>query len=95
MRIGVRLLASVLILTMYLPVATAQATSGDTLAITGLSGPETVGVVDASVTVTAMLSGGGVDTTYTGTIHIDSSDPAASLPADLIFLGSEGGQPDL
>jgi hypothetical protein len=35
MRLGARLLLSVLLLTMYLPVAVAQATRGDTLVISG------------------------------------------------------------
>src|ERR1039457_6417338 len=57
MRLGARLLLSVLLLTMYLPVAVVQATNGDTLVITGLSSTETVGVADLSLTVTDQTAG--------------------------------------
>ena len=92
MRLGGRLLLSVLLLTMYLPVAVTQATTGDTLVISGLNANETTGVPDAGLTVTAMLmGGGGVDTAYVGTVHFTSSDSSAGLPADYTFTGSGSG----
>ena len=78
MRIAARLLASVLLLTLSLPMAIVQADTGDAIAISGLSGAETAGVAD-SFTVTGM-SGGSTDTDYTGTVTFTSSDPSAVLP---------------
>jgi len=86
MRLGARLLLSVLLLTMYLPVAVVQATNGDTLVITGLSSTETVGVADLSLTVTDQTAG-SANTSYTGTIHFASTDLSAVLPADYTFTG--------
>jgi hypothetical protein len=44
-----------------------------------------------NVTVTARASGGGVDTGYTGTIHLSSGDTAALLPADYTFTAADAG----
>jgi Bacterial Ig domain/Bacterial Ig-like domain (group 1) len=92
MRLGARILASLLLVSLYLPVGVAQATTGDTFAITGLSGTEVAGVADTNVTLTALLSDGtSTDTGYTGTVHFTSTDSAAVLPPDLVFNGSENG----
>ena len=92
MRLGARILASLLLISLYLPAGVAQATTGDILSITGLSNPETAGVADINVTITALLSDDTtVDTGYTGTVHFTSTDSAAVLPLDLVFNGSENG----
>src|SRR5581483_503181 len=39
-----------------------------------------------TVTVTAQDPFGNIDPTYAGTVHFTSSDPSATLPADLIFV---------
>jgi hypothetical protein len=44
-----------------------------------------------SVTVTAKDPFGNTALGYTGTVHFDSSDPAAVLPADYTFTGADGG----
>ncbi len=43
------------------------------------------------VTVTAQDVFGNVVGSYAGTVHFTSTDPAATLPADLVFTGAEGG----
>jgi hypothetical protein len=42
-------------------------------------------------TVTAVDDAGFVATTYTGTVHIDSTDPNATLPGDHAFVATEAG----
>ena len=44
-----------------------------------------------AVTVTAQDVFGNIVANYTGTVHFTSTDPAATLPADLVFTGAEGG----
>ncbi len=88
MRIAARLLASVLLLTLSMPVALINADTGDAIAISGLSGTETAGTSD-SFTVTGLTSG-IEDPTYTGTVTFTSSDPSAVLPPPYMFDGSEG-----
>jgi hypothetical protein len=44
-----------------------------------------------SITVTAKAAGGTTDTSYRGTIHFTSSDPAAMLPADYTFTTADNG----
>src|ERR1035437_9616033 len=87
MRFGARLLASVLILTMYLPVAVVHADS-DTLKITGLSGNEITGVADSFQV--EVDSGSSPDPAYTGTVQFLSSDQTVSL-ADYVFTGPDAG----
>src|SRR5579862_9625650 len=72
MRLAARLFASVLLLTLSLPVGAALADPGDTLVI-GLSTTEVAGVVDHSLTVTAQLAG-ITDPLYAGTVTFTSSD---------------------
>jgi hypothetical protein len=74
---------------MYLPAAVARAAS-DTLSVT-LQATETAGVVDHTLTVTAM-NGGTPDTAYTGNVKFTSSDAGAGviLPPDYTFTGSGG-----
>ena len=55
MRLGARLLASLLIVTLYLPVGVVQADAGDAIAISGLSASETAGVADTAVTVRGVV----------------------------------------
>ncbi len=87
MRIAARLLISLLVLTMSVPVAMVQADT-DLIVVTGLGSTETPGVAD-SITVTAM-SGASEDTSYAGTVTFSSSDGGATLPPDYTFDGSEG-----
>ena len=47
--------------------------------------------VGHTVTVTALDPYGNVATSYAGTIHISSSDPAAVLPADYTFVAADKG----
>ncbi|HLY13451.1 MAG TPA: Ig-like domain-containing protein [Candidatus Limnocylindrales bacterium] len=91
MRLAARLFASVLLLTLSLPVGAALADPGDTLVI-GLSTTEVAGVVDHSLTVTAQLAG-ITDPLYAGTVTFSSSDsnPGASLPADYTFTVDDAG----
>jgi hypothetical protein len=44
-----------------------------------------------SLTVTAVNSNGTTDTTYTGAVHVSSSDPLAGLPANYTFTASNKG----
>ncbi|MGH2513098.1 MAG: Ig-like domain-containing protein, partial [Candidatus Limnocylindrales bacterium] len=88
MRFGVRLLASVLLLTISMPIAVAQA-AVDTMTVV-LNASDTAGVADTNVVVTA-LSGAVVDPGYTGTVHFTSSDSAAVLPGDYMFTGGDAG----
>ena len=44
-----------------------------------------------TMTVTTLTSAGVTDTSYTGTIHFVSTDPAATLPSDYTFSGLDGG----
>ncbi len=90
MRLGARILASVLLLTMYLPVGVAQADSGDAIALTALPASETAGVADTTVTVMGMSSG-STDTSYTGTVTFTSSDTAAVLPGPYTFVLGDNG----
>ncbi len=92
MRLGARILASLLLISLYLPAGVAQATTGDILSITGLSATETAGVADLNVTLTALLSDDStIDTTFADNVHFTSTDGAAVLPADIPFTGGEGG----
>ena len=54
------------------------------LAVSGISTPRSAGVA-SSVTVKAIDVFGNTVTSYTGTIHFSSSDPAAVLPPDFTF----------
>jgi streptogramin lyase len=47
--------------------------------------------VPFAVTVTALLADNSANTGYRGTVHFTSSDPAAALPADYAFTGSDNG----
>ncbi len=87
MRLGARLLLSVLLLTMYLPVAAVQAVT-DGLVLT-LSASEVAGVVDTSVVVTATM-GGIQDPTYAGTVTFTSTGLSAALPP-YTFISADNG----
>src|ERR1019366_168787 len=90
MRLGARLLLSVLILTMYLPVAVVHADAGDQIVLSPLPVNETAGVADTAVTVTAML-GGIRDMNYTGTVTFTTGDGHAALPAPYLFVLGDAG----
>ncbi len=56
----------------------------------GATSPENQGTQFSS-SLTAETLGGATNTTYTGTVHFTSSDPAASLPADYTFTSGNAG----
>jgi hypothetical protein len=56
----------------------------------GLANPSTAGVAQ-SVTVTAKDAFNNTATGYTGTVHVTSSDGAATLPANYAFTGADAG----
>ena len=58
-------------------------------AITGLVSPYTAGALDG-FTITAEDAQGQVTPNYAGTVHFTSSDPQATLPANVDFAGSNG-----
>jgi hypothetical protein len=61
-----------------------------TLAVSGLASPRTAGASGA-LTIKVLDPYGNVVIGYAGTIHFTSSDPAAVLPADYTFTGSDAG----
>jgi hypothetical protein len=75
--------------------------TGSQTGITVNPGAATVFVISApataqagtafSVTVTAEDAYGNIATEYTGTVHFQSTDSAASLPADYTFLAGDAG----
>jgi FKBP-type peptidyl-prolyl cis-trans isomerase 2 len=66
------------------PAATAA------LTVTGLSDPFTAGDAE-TVTVTARDAYGNVTPAYRGTVHLTSTDGAATLPADATFTAGDAG----
>ena len=60
------------------------------LSVSSLSNPTTAGTV-SGVAVTALDIYGNRAPSYTGTIHISSSDAQASVPADYTFTAADGG----
>ncbi|MGH2463943.1 MAG: Ig-like domain-containing protein, partial [Candidatus Limnocylindrales bacterium] len=90
MRLGARILASLLVISLYLPIAVAQADSGDAIVLTPLPSSETAGVADAAVTVTAMTAG-LTDPDYTGIVTFLSSDTQATLPGPYQFVSGDAG----
>jgi hypothetical protein len=71
-----------------LPITPASTSSGflEVAAPSEAPAGETVPVL-----VTAYNELGAVDTSYTGTVHLGSSDPSASLPADYTFTPADHG----
>jgi hypothetical protein len=67
-----------------------RAVPATTLLLSGLTSPITAGVA-ANLTVTAENADGSVDTGYTGTIALTSTDGQASLPANYTFVAGDGG----
>src|SRR5450756_204014 len=90
MRLAARLLASVLLLTLYVPAGVALAAT-ETLSVT-LQASETAGVVDNTLTVTA-LADGSPDPFYLGTVTFTTTDPGPgfNLPSDYTFVGGDAG----
>ncbi len=80
--------------------ATAAVTGTGTLTITplapvgitvgGFPSPATAGAA-AGFTVTARDQYGNAAVSYTGTVHLASTDPAAVLPADYTFVAADQG----
>jgi FKBP-type peptidyl-prolyl cis-trans isomerase 2 len=60
------------------------------LAVTGMVTPRTAGSY-GTVTVTAKDAYGNTAKSYTGTVHLTSSDAAAALPANYTFTVSDAG----
>jgi hypothetical protein len=60
------------------------------LVVSGLPGSPSLGV-PYSFTVTAKDPGGVVDSDYTGTVHLSSSDTAAGLPVNYAFTAADAG----
>jgi hypothetical protein len=60
------------------------------LSITGLARSSVAGS-SLSVTVSALDKHGKVVPSYTGTVRVSASDPAASLPSDYTFTAADGG----
>src|SRR5262249_23809882 len=60
------------------------------LGVTSLPSPYTAGTV-IGVVVTALDIYGNRATSYTGTIHVSSTDSRASLPADFTLTAANGG----
>ncbi|MCX6874623.1 MAG: autotransporter-associated beta strand repeat-containing protein [Verrucomicrobia bacterium] len=58
--------------------------------VTGFPNPQTAGVA-GTITVTARTISGAVATGYVGTVHLTSTDGAATLPADYTFLPGDHG----
>jgi hypothetical protein len=64
--------------------------SAATLSVTGLPNPYVAGAAH-NVTVTALDTYGNTATGYTGTVHLSSTDGAASLPGNYTFTGGDAG----
>jgi len=60
------------------------------LALTGIP-PSTVAGTSLPVTVSAVDNHGNVATDFSGTVHFDSTDPKAQLPADFLFTTANLG----
>jgi hypothetical protein len=60
------------------------------LGVTGFPSATTAGA-SQTITVTARLANGSIDTGYLGTVHFTSSDSQAILPADYTFTAADQG----
>ena len=60
------------------------------IAVGGFPSPATAGAA-AGFTVTAKDQYGNAAVSYTGTVHLTSTDPAAVLPADYTFIAADMG----
>jgi hypothetical protein len=69
---------------------TVVSTTGATQLDVDTSGGSTAGQ-PLTIRVRARDNNGNVDTTYRGTIHFTSTDPAATLPADYTFTAADNG----
>ncbi|HET7722142.1 MAG TPA: hypothetical protein VFK43_19390, partial [Acidimicrobiales bacterium] len=69
---------------------TLVSTTGATQLDVDTSGGSTAGQ-PVTIRVRARDNNGNVDTTYRGTIHFTSTDPAATLPADYTFTAADNG----
>lgn len=71
-------------------IATVYPAAAAGLTITGFPASTTVATAQA-FTVSVVDAFGNVATNYTGTIHFNSGDPLASLPADYQFKAADAG----
>jgi hypothetical protein len=69
---------------------TNQPGPATTLTVSGYPSPVVSGTAHA-FTVTALDAFGNTATGYTGTVHVSSSNPAATLPADATFGAADAG----
>jgi len=69
---------------------TVSAAAASSLTIGGFPSPTTAGTA-ANVAVTALDAYGNIATTYTGTVHLTSSDRKAVLPANYTFTPADAG----
>jgi hypothetical protein len=60
------------------------------LSVTGFPSPQTAGV-SGNFTVTVRDTNNAIVTGYVGTVHFDSTDPQALLPADYTFTAGDAG----
>src|ERR1700690_1465540 len=91
MRLAARLFASVLLLTIAVPVSAVFADPGETFAVS-LQSTEVAGVMDSTVQVDALFDG-SPDPNYTGTVTFSSSDTGGdtALPGDYTFTLGDAG----
>ena len=66
------------------------AADADHLVVGGFTDPTVAGVPD-TLSVAARDAFGNLDTNYTGTVHITSSDSGATLPGNHAYTGGDGG----
>jgi FKBP-type peptidyl-prolyl cis-trans isomerase 2 len=64
--------------------------AGPHFVVSGMVSPRTAGSYGA-ITVTAKDANGNTNTKYTGTVHLTSSDAAATLPANYTFTSADAG----
>ena len=63
-------------------------TAATVLYVGGLASASEAGTA-GTVSITALDARGRIDTAYRGTVHLTSSDPGATLPADATFTGDD------
>jgi hypothetical protein len=91
---GVVLLSAVLALVAGAFVPAASAQDAGYFVVAAISDPFEQGS-SSGVYVAAYLADGSLDTNYRGTIHLTSTDSAASLPADYTFTAGDNGDTDI
>ncbi|MDQ3916773.1 MAG: hypothetical protein M3323_15810 [Actinomycetota bacterium] len=79
-------LTTLVLAVLYAPIASAASE----FFVTGIPSPLRQGT-PADVLVVAYDEDGSIDTSYRGTIHFTSTDPAATLPPDHTFTAGDNG----